>query len=199
MKNGKRVALYLRVSTDGQTTENQRLELERIAEHSGWRIVGSYEDHAISGAKGREKRPALDNLLKDANRRKFDVVAAWSIDRVGRFLKDLLAFLDEIHALGIDLYLHQQGIDTTTPAGKAMFQMCGVFAEFERSIIRERINAGLARAKANGKKLGRPKVDDSVEQAIRQALERADKGMRKIAREMGVGVSVVQRVAAAQE
>ena len=155
MNHGKRVALYLRVSTDGQITENQRLELERIAEHSAWRIVGTYEDHAITGSKGREKRPALDNLLKDANRRKFDVVAAWSVDRVGRSLKDLLAFLDEIHALGIDLYLHQQGIDTTTPAGKAMFQMCGVFAEFQRSINRERINAGLSRAKANGKRLGR--------------------------------------------
>jgi len=194
MNNGKRVALYLRVSTDGQTTENQRLELERIAEHSGWRIVGSYEDHAISGAKGREKRTALDNLLKDANRRKFDVVAAWSVDRVGRSLKDLLSFLDEIHALGIDLYLHQQGIDTTTPAGKAMFQMCGVFAEFERSIIRERINAGLARARSNGKRLGRPKVDPDVEEAIQQALERGDKGIRKIAGELGVGVSVVQRI-----
>lgn len=194
MNNGKRVALYLRVSTDGQTTENQRLELERIAEHSGWRIIGVFEDHAISGFKGREKRPALDNLLKDANRRKFDLVAAWSVDRLGRSLQNLLEFLAELHALGIDLYLHQQGIDTTTPAGKAMFQMCGVFAEFERSIIRERINAGLARAKANGKKLGRPKVDPEVEQAIHDALNRKDKGIRKIAREIGVGVSVVQRI-----
>lgn len=196
MNNGNRVALYLRVSTDGQTTENQRLELERIAEHSSWQIVGVFEDHAISGSKGREKRPALDNLLKDANRRKFDLVAAWSVDRLGRSLKDLLLFLDEIHALGIDLYLHQQGIDTTTPAGKAMFQMCGVFAEFERSIIRERINAGLARARSNGKKLGRPRVEESMEQAIRDALHRGDKGIRKIARAMGVGVSVVQRVKA---
>ena len=121
-------------------------------------------------------------------------MAAWSVDRLGRSLQHLLSFLDEIHALGIDLYLHQQGIDTTTPAGKAMFQMCGVFAEFERSIIRERIGAGLARAKSNGKTLGRPKVDPEVEEAIREALNRKDKGIRKIAREMGVGVSVVQRV-----
>ena len=191
MNSGKRVALYLRVSTDGQTTENQRLELERIADHSGWQIVGVFEDHAISGAKGREKRPALDNMLKDANLRKFDLVAAWSVDRLGRSLKDLLSFLDEIHALGVDLYLHQQGIDTTTPAGKAMFQMCGVFAEFERSIIRERINAGLARARSNGKRLGRPRVDESEEQAIQDALRQGDKGIRKIAWELGVGVSVV--------
>ena len=196
MQNGKRAALYLRVSTDGQTTENQRLELQRVAEVSGWEIVGTYEDQAISGSKGREQRPALDNLLKDANRRKFDIVAAWSVDRIGRSLQDLLTFLGEIQALGIDLYLHQQGVDTTTPAGKAMFQMCGVFAEFERSMIRERVNAGLARAKANGKRLGRPSVGEEVEKNIRLALKKGNKGIRKIAREVGVGVSVVQRVQA---
>ena len=194
MNHGKNAALYLRVSTDGQTTENQRLELERVAEVSGWEIVGAYEDHAISGSKGRTERPGLDSLLKDANRRQFDIVAAWSVDRIGRSLQDLLTFLSELHALGIDLYLHQQGVDTTTPAGKAMFQMCGVFAEFERSIIRERVNAGLARARANGKRLGRPTVGPDVEKRIRHALKRGDKGIRKIARELGVGVSVVQRM-----
>jgi DNA invertase Pin-like site-specific DNA recombinase len=196
MNNGKRAALYLRVSTDGQTTENQRLELLRVAQAGGWEIVGTYEDRAISGAKGREHRPGLDSLLKDANRRKFDMVAAWSVDRIGRSLQDLLTFLGEIQALGIDLYLHQQGVDTTTPTGKAMFQMCGVFAEFERSMIRERVNAGLARARANGKRLGRPTVHPQVEKSIRLALSRGDKGIRKIAREVGVGVSVVQRIAA---
>ena len=194
MKNGKKAALYVRVSTDGQTTENQRLELQRVAEVSGWEIVGTYEDHAISGSKGRDQRPGLDTLLKDASRRKFNIVAAWSVDRIGRSLQDLLTFLGEIQALGIDLYLHQQGVDTTTPAGKAMFQMCGVFAEFERSIIRERVNAGLARARANGKRLGRPGVGPDVEESIRIALSKGDKGIRKIARELRVGVSVVQRV-----
>ncbi len=159
---------------------------------SGWEIVGTCEDHAISGSKGRTERPGLDSLLKDAARRKFDIVGAWSLDRIGRSLQDLLTFLGEIQALNIDLYLHQQGVDTTTPAGKAMFQMCGVFAEFERSMIRERVNAGLARAKANGKRLGRPRVGDEVEEAIRLALRRGDQGIRKIARE--VGVSVVQRI-----
>ena len=196
MNNGKRVALYLQVSTDGQTTDNQRLELERVAEAGGWQIVGTYDDHAISGSKGREQRPGVDALLKDAARRKFDIVAAWSVDRIGRSLQDLLTFLGEIHSLGIDLYMHQQGVDTTTPAGKAMFQMCGVFAEFERSIIRERVNAGLARARANGKRMGRPRVGVEVEDAIRLALSRGDKGVRKIARDLGVGVSVVQRVQA---
>lgn len=189
----KRAALYLRVSTGEQTTENQRLELEAVAKRAGWQVVEVYEDHAISGAKGRDKRPAFDQLLKDAARREFDVVAAWSVDRLGRSLQDLVGFLDELHSLRVDLYLHQQGIDTTTPTGKAMFQMCGVFAEFERAMIRERINAGLARAKANGKRLGRPSVGARVEEAIRAA--RADgKGKRKIAKELGVGVGTVMRV-----
>jgi DNA invertase Pin-like site-specific DNA recombinase len=194
MNNGKRAALYLRVSTDGQSTENQLLELQRVAELREWHVVDLYEDAGVSGAKGREERPGLDSLLKDAARRKFDLVAAWSVDRLGRSLQDLLTFLGEIHAVGVDLYLHQQGIDTTTPAGKAMFQMCGVFAEFERAMIRERVTAGLARARANGKRLGRPTVGPEVEMAIRMALRRGDKGIRKIARELGVGVSVVQRL-----
>ena len=193
----KRVAFYLRVSSDGQTTENQRLELEKVAKGRGWKIAAVFDDNGVSGAKGREHRKQFDQLIKDATRGKFDLVAAWSVDRLGRSLQDLIAFLNELHGVGCDLYLHQQAIDTTSPAGKAMFQMCGVFAEFERSIIRERINAGLSRAKANGKRLGRPRVDESVEQAIREALRRGDKGIRKIAREMGVGVSVVQRVVVA--
>ena len=151
----KRVAFYLRVSTGEQTTENQRRELEQVAKRSGWQVVEIYEDAGISGANGREKRPAFDKLLKDASRREFDLVAAWSVDRLGRSLQHLVAFLGELHALKIDLYLHQQGIDTTTPAGKAMFQMMGVFAEFERAMMRDRIRAGLARARAQGKRLGR--------------------------------------------
>ena len=131
----------------------------------------------FAGAMEREKRPAFDNFLKDANRRKFDLVAAWSVDRLGRSLKDLLSFLDAIHTLGID---------TTTPDGKAMFQLCGVFAEFERSMIRERISAGLGRARSNGKRLRRPRVRSEVEEDIRQAFDRRDKGIRKIARGMGV-------------
>ena len=153
----------------------------------GWQIVGTYENHAISGAKSRDKRPALDNLFKDANRRKFDLVAAWSVDRLGRSLKDLLSFLDEIHALGIDLYLHQQGIDITTPAGKAIFLMCGVFAEFERSIIPEQINTGLARARSNGTRLGRPTVGSEVELAISEALARGDKGIGRLHERLGLG------------
>src|SRR6516164_5790868 len=130
-----RAAIYLRVSTSGQTTDNQRLELERVAQQRGWQIVGLYEDAGISGAKGRDKRPEFDRLLKDASRGKFDIVAAWSVDRLGRSLKDLVAFLSDLQATGRDLYLHQQSIDTSTPSGRAMFGMLGVFAEFERGMI----------------------------------------------------------------
>ena len=121
-------------------------------------IVGIYDDNGVSGAKSREDRDAFNRLCMDATRRKFDVVMAWSVDRLGRSLQDLVGFLSELHGVGCDLYLHQQGIDTTTPAGKMMFQMCGVFAEFERSMIQERVKAGLARARAQGKTLGRPRV-----------------------------------------
>ena len=190
----RRVALYTRVSTDHQTTENQERELREIATRSDWQIVEVYRDHAISGAKGRDQRPAFDALCKDATRRKFDMVMAWSVDRLGRSLQDLVAFLSELHAAGIDLFLHQQGIDTTTPAGKAMFQMMGVFAEFERAMIRERVNAGLARAKAQGKTLGRPKIDTATEAAIADALKAGGTGIRKLAALHGVGTGTVQRI-----
>ncbi len=157
MSKQKRAAMYLRVSTkNGQTVENQRRQLRKVAKHRGWEIVATYQDEGISGAKGRDKRPGFDKLLKDAARGEFDIVAAWSVDRLGRSLKGLIEFLSEIHAFKIDLYLDQQGLDTTTPAGKAMFGMLGVFAEFERAMISERVAAGLARAKAEGKTLGRP-------------------------------------------
>ena len=139
----KRAVLYLRVSTTDQTTANQERELREVAQRAGWQVVKVYKDHGISGAKGRDKRPAFDALCRDASARQFDVVMAWSVDRLGRSLQDLVAFLSDLHALKVDLFLKSQGIDTTTPGGKAMFQMMGVFAEFERSIIQERVAPGL--------------------------------------------------------
>src|SRR2546421_1461753 len=189
----KRVAIYIRVSTSKQDTDNQRRELEAVAARSGWRVVRVYEDAGISGAKGRDKRPGLDAMLKAVNAREFDMVAAWSVDRLGRSLTDLLGILQGLHDKGVDLFLHQQGLDTSTSAGKAMFQMLGVFAEFERGIIRERVNAGLARARAKGTKLGRRPVKASVEEHIRK-LRKTGMGMLRIGREVGVGTSVVQRV-----
>jgi len=189
----KRVALYARVSTDEQTAKNQLRELRAVAERHGWTIAEEYVDHALSGAKGRDQRPAYDKMLKAAVRKEFDVLAAWSVDRLGRSLQHLVSFLDEIHSKRIDLYLHQQGIDTTTPAGKALFQMCGVFAEFERAMIQERVKAGLARARAQGKVLGRPRVGSRIEATVR-ALRAKGRGIHAIAKEAGVGVGTVQRI-----
>jgi DNA invertase Pin-like site-specific DNA recombinase len=188
-----RVALYLRVSTTGQTVKNQQRELEEAAERHGWIIVKVYQDAGISGAKGREKRPGLDAMLKGVARRDFDLIATWSVDRLGRSLQDLISTLGELQAKGVGLYLQQQGIDTTTPAGKALFQMLGVFAEFERAMIRERVMAGLGRARAQGRKLGRPNVAAEVEASIRLALA-GGKGIGSTARELGVGVGTVHRV-----
>jgi DNA invertase Pin-like site-specific DNA recombinase len=190
----KRVALYLRVSTNkGQTTKNQERELRTVAKRSGWSIAAIYADEGISGAKGREGRPGLDSLLKAVSRKEIDLVAAWSVDRLGRSLQDLVSFLNELNAKKVDLYLHQQGLDTTTPAGKAMFQVMGVFAEFERAIIRERIAAGLARAREEGRRLGRPRVGAEIEKRIREARGQGH-GIRKVAKMVGCGVSVVQRL-----
>ena len=188
----KRVAIYLRVSTTRQDTDNQRRELEAVAERSGWEVVRIYED-VISGAKGRDKRPGLDSMMKAVNAKRFDMIAAWSVDRLGRSLTDLLGILQGLHDKKVDLFLHQQGLDTSTSAGRAMFQMLGVFAEFERGIIRERVNAGLARARQNGTKLGRRRVKASVEAGIRE-LRAKGNGILKIGRTLGVGTSVVQRV-----
>jgi DNA invertase Pin-like site-specific DNA recombinase len=191
------VAIYTRVSTDHQTTQNQERELREIAERMGWTVVEVYKDQGVSRAKGRNGRPAFDALCKDAARRRFDMIMAWSVDRLGRSLQDLVAFLSELHALGIDLFLHQQGVDTTTPAGKALFQMMGVFAEFERAMIRERVKSGLERAKAQGKRLGRRPIAANKEAAIRVDLIAAKTGIMKLAAAHGVGVGTVQRIKAA--
>ena len=189
----KRVALYLRVSTSDQRVDNQRRELLRVSKRNSLQVVSTFVDEGISGAKGRRDRAGYNSLLKAITRREVDLIAAWSVDRLGRSLTDLLSFLGEIHSKGCDLYLHQQGLDTSTPAGRAMFQMMGVFAEFERAIIRERVLAGLSRAKAEGRKLGRPKLGPEIEDQI-IALRKTRMGMLKIARTLRTGVSAVQRV-----
>jgi DNA invertase Pin-like site-specific DNA recombinase len=195
MSKTKQVALYARVSTDSQTTENQLLQLRAVAERHGWTVVAEFVDDGVSGAKGREHRPQFDALLRAVGRREFDLVAAWSVDRLGRSLQDLVGFLTDLQAKRVDLYLHQQALDTTTPAGRMLFQMLGVFAEFERAMIVERVNAGLARARAKGKTLGRPRTTPAVEAKIRKLAARG-MGKVKIARTLDIGVSVAQRVLA---
>jgi DNA invertase Pin-like site-specific DNA recombinase len=193
-----RVAIYTRVSTGGQTTENQLRELRAAAERLGHQVVGEYADNGISGAKGRDQRPGLNSLIEGVTRRDFDKVMAWSVDRLGRSLPHLLTFMGELKSKNVDLYLHQQSLDTSTPAGKAMFQMLGVFSEFEREIIRERVLSGLERAKAQGKKLGRPRRDDAKRLAAIHKLRKQGIGILKIARTLRIGVSVVQRAVRAQ-
>ena len=191
----KRAAIYVRVSTDKQTVENQLRELRQIAERRGWQVVEEYHDAGISGAKGRDQRPGLDRMLKDASRRRFDVVMAWAIDRLGRSLIDLLGTIQNLEAASVDLFLEQQSIDTTTPAGKLMFQVTGAFAEFERSMIRQRVNAGLRRAVEQGKQLGRPRVSPAIEKRILSHL-RKGMGILKTAKTLGVGTGTVQRIKA---
>src|SRR5215475_3509673 len=191
----KRAVLYLRVSTTEQTTANQERELREIAARMGCEVVRVYRDHGISGAKGRDGRPEFDRLCRDAAKRQFDLVMAWSVDRLGRSLQDLVGFLSELHALKIDLFLHQQGLDTMTPAGKAMFQMLGVFAEFERSIIQERVRAGLARARSEGKQLGRPQLPPRLKsESVRPWRLLGGPVCASLPKRFGVDPGTVQRI-----
>ena len=186
----KRIALYTRVSTDQQTTENQRRELIALAERMGWEIVAEFCDEGISGAKGRDQRPGFDALMKAIARREIDLVASWAVDRLGRSLQDLVGFLNEINAKGVDLYLHQQALDTSTPSGRAMFGMLSVFADFEREMIRSRIMAGLARS---NKKAGRPALPPIMIEKIQKTLAQG-LSINATARKLKVGVGTVHRI-----
>ena len=180
---------------------------EIITDRRGWQVVEIYRDAGISGAKGREQRPGLDAMLYDAGRRRFDVLMAWAIDRLGRSLIDLLGTIQHLEAVGVDLYLEQQHLDTTTPAGKLLFQITGAFGEFERSMIRQRVKSGLAPIKAKiarGEKftstagivrrnLGRPGAEPDKMERARQELARGT-GIGKTARLVGLGTGTVHRL-----
>jgi DNA invertase Pin-like site-specific DNA recombinase len=186
----RRAGIYLRTGTTDQNAETQLRELEIVAARSEWEIIEVYRDAGVSGGN---KRPAFDRLIKDATTRKIDMIAAWSVDRLGRSLQDLVALLIELQTLECDLYLHQQTLDTSTPAGRAIFQMCRVFAEFERGIVRERVHAGLPRAKAKEPKMGHRPVKLSDEVRIRE-LRAEGMSILKIGRTLRIGTSAVQRV-----
>ena len=206
-KTAKRAALYVRVSTDHQSVENQIQELGQIAERRGWTVVATYRDAGISGAKGRDKRPGLDAMRKDAGRRKFDIVMAWAIDRLGRSLIDLLRTIQDLEAVGVDLYLDQQHLDTTTPTGKLLFQVTGAFSEFERAMIRQRVRAGLnavrAKIERDGqfksktgkvrKRLGRPGAEPHQIEHARRELAKG-LGIGKTAKLTGLGVGTVHKL-----
>jgi len=171
----EKVVIYGRVSTSDQTTDNQLILLRQIVNRNGWELVDTYIDEGISGMKGRDKRPAFDRLCKDMIRRKFNRILVWDISRLGRSLQHLVEFLNDVQAVNYNLYIHQSGLDTSTPSGRMMFQMVGVFSEFERSMISERVKLGLARVKSQGKVLGRPvKIKKDIKTTIWSMI---DQGM----------------------
>lgn len=192
----KRIAIYTRISTtDTQTTENQLLDLRTVAERLGWEVVAEYSDEGISGAKGRDRRPGYDALMTAITRREIDMVMAWSVCRLGRSLQHLVTFLGEINARGVDLYLHIQGLDTSTPAGRAMFSMLSVFSEFERAILVQRVKSGLNRARAEGKHCGRPKLDPAKIKTVEKLIAQGA-SISAVAKKAKVGVGSVCRIKA---
>ena len=190
----KRVALYARVSTTDQTAENQLLDLRAYCTARGWTAVGPFIDTGVSGAK--KDRPALGQLMEAVRRRKVDGVLVWRFDRFARSVSHLVAALEEFNDRGVSFASYQEGIDTGTPQGKMVFTMVAALAEFERSIIIERINAGLRRARSQGKRLGRVGLPDSK---IAEILSLRESGsIRQIAARAGVGKSVVHKVLSAK-
>jgi DNA invertase Pin-like site-specific DNA recombinase len=189
-----KAAIYARVSTAHQTTENQLLELRAAAHRMGWTIVAELTDDGISGSKGRAERPGFDKLFKMTQRKEVDVVMSWSIDRLGRSIQDLVGFMNEVQAAGVDLYIHQQAINTATPAGRMVFGIFSALGEYERELIRERIRAGLARAKAEGKKLGRPSnvTTDTVERV--RTMRDQGLAIHKIAKTLRIGVGTTSKI-----
>src|SRR5919197_1361524 len=190
-----RAALYARVSTlSGQNPEMQLAELREYASRRGWAIASEYVDRGISGAK--ESRPALNRMMADAKRRKFDAVLVWKLDRFARSLKQLVNALAEMEALGVAFVSLRDNLDLSTPTGRLMFQIIGAMAEFERALIQERVRAGLRHARAQGKRLGRPGV--IVEAKRIRELRAQGASLRTIARRLGVGLGTVHRTLAAR-
>ena len=185
----KRVAAYIRVSTDKQSTDSQLVAIKDAIQRSGDVLIQVYEDHAISGGKCRQDRPALDSMLKDAGASKFDKVIVWDITRLGRSLSDLIATLNELQKFSVDLQFLQNDLDTSTEAGRMLFSIFGAIGEFERSLTRERVKSGIANARAKGVRLGRPTNCNPQTKAT--VLELRSKGMsiRKICSLLSIGVA----------
>jgi len=177
-----RVAIYARVSTRDQNCELQLADLEAMAAARGFEVAGRYVDQGFSGSQ--ERRPELDKLMADASRGKFQTVAVWKFDRFARSLKHLIVSLEEFRALGVDFISYREAVDTSTPAGKMLFSVIGAMAEFERELIRERVAAGLAKAKSKGVRLGRPRAEFDLARA--RELRHQGRSLRGIAKRLGV-------------
>ena len=190
----ERVVIYGRVSTHDQTTDNQTNKLNEIVGRNNGELIDTYLDKGISGAKGRDKRPEFDRMCKDMIRRRFDRILVWDVSRLGRSLQHLIEFLSDVQSVGCDLYIHQQGLDTSTPSGRMMFQMVGVFAEFERSMISDRVKLGLERVRKEGKKLGQPtKISEDLISKI-WTLKDGGQGLKTITDQVPVSRSTVYKV-----
>ena len=189
-----KAAIYSRVSTNDQTVDNQLKILREVAEKKGLEVVQEISDEGISGAKGRDEREGFNELIKGSIQKEWDIILVWDVSRLGRSLQHLVSFLDDIHSAKCDLYIHQSGLDTSTASGKMMFQMIGVFSEFERSMIRERVIAGQQRAKSEGKHIGRPtNVNDGIITAVYQ-LRQNNVPISRIAKDLQIGVGTVYKI-----
>jgi DNA invertase Pin-like site-specific DNA recombinase len=196
MSKQKRVAFYLRVSTSDQTTDNQIQALQAVADQRGWRVVEVYKDEGISGAKGRDKRPGYDRMLRDAGKAKFDALACWAIDRLGRSVKGLIDTAEALRTSKVDLVVLDQGIDTSTAAGEAFYGFMAIMAQLERKLLIERIRAGQKRARAAGKHLGGNFIAPDKDAAVRAALAAPNRpGFRAIAAACGVSLGTVAGIA----
>ena len=194
-----KVAIYSRVSTNVQTTENQLLPLNEYVERMNYELVNIYQDEGISGSKGRDQRPALNEMMKDAVKGKFKKVLVFDVSRLGRSLKDLINIMTDLKNQNIDFYFYNQGIDTTSSTGQMMFNLLGVLAQWELGQISERSKAGIARARTQGKTIGRPTtINESVEKSVLMLRDK-EYGIRKIATELKIGVGSVMRILQKQE
>ena len=189
-----RAVIYSRVSTNEQTVENQLRVLREVAEKRGLEVVREISDEGISGAKGRNERPGFDELIKGSVKNEWDIILVWDVSRLGRSLKHLVSFLEDIQSAHCDMYIHQSGIDTSTASGKMMFGMLSVLSEFERSMIRERVIAGQQRAVANGVKLGRKtNVNDGIITAVYH-MRQNNVPIKRIAKDLQIGVGTVYKI-----
>ena len=190
----RKAVIYSRVSTNEQTVENQLRVLREVAEKRGLEVVREISDEGISGAKGRDERQGFDELIKGSVKNEWDIILVWDVSRLGRSLKHLVSFLEDIQSANCDMYIHQSGIDTSTPSGKMMFGMLSVFSEFERSMIRERVIAGQQRAVANGVKLGRKtNVNDGIITAVYH-MRQNNVPIKRIAKDLQIGVGTVYKI-----
>jgi len=198
MSATKKAVIYARVSTSHQNVDNQLIELRQTAARFGWQVVSELVDDGISDAKGRRDRPGFDRLFQMVQRRECDVVMAWDVSRIGRSIQDLVGFMNEVQSAGCDLYVHAQAINTATSSGRMIFSIFSALGVYERELIRDRIMLGLARAKLEGKRSGRPSIWNTpqVMNSVKLLREK-QMPIHQIAKSLKIGVGTVSKILAA--